>query len=128
MNLLTDTLPETIKVGDIDYPIETDYRAALRIMLAFEDNELADQEKQIIVLANLFTEHVPDDLDAALTAATWYLNCGETPKQADDSQRLVSFSKDARFPPMPPIVSNCRTRFPASFSSCTTASGLGMTP
>lgn len=96
MNLLTDALPMTVAINGTEYPIDPDFRSALRTMLAFEDMELLDNEKQLIMLDNLFLDGIPDDIDNAILAAAWFLNCGETSKESD-GPRLFSFTRDARF-------------------------------
>lgn len=67
--------------------------------MAFEDNELTPQEKQIILLANLYRK-LPNNTEYAMVKAHEFLNGGET-KKSDDSQempqRYYSFSKDANF-------------------------------
>jgi hypothetical protein len=97
MNILTEALPDTVEIDGIDYPINTDYRAALRIILAFEDSELTDYERQVILLSGLYPE-APPNLTGALEKAKLFLNGGEIGE--DDSPpgpRVYSFSKDANF-------------------------------
>jgi hypothetical protein len=76
MNILTEALPDTVEIDGIDYPINTDYRAALRIILAFEDSELTDYERQVILLSGLYPE-APPNLTGALEKAKLFLNGGE---------------------------------------------------
>lgn len=95
MNILIDALPLSVMVGDVEVPVNTDFRACLRSIMAFEDGDLTNDEKQMVLLANLFDE-IPTDLGGALTAASWFLNCGETIEE-DDRPRLFSFTKDASF-------------------------------
>lgn len=99
MNILTDALPESVTITDTEYQLCTDFRACLKIIMAFEDNELTPQEKQLILLGNLYSV-VPDDLQVALERANWFLNGGKETDNADDvieNHRVYSFSKDANF-------------------------------
>ena len=98
MNVLVDALPDAVEIGGIEYPIETDFRAALRVILAFEDDELTGFEKQAVLLDNLYPER-PHDLQGALEQAIKFLNGGQgqDEEDSDDSLRLYSFSKDAGF-------------------------------
>ena len=95
MNILVQELPETVEVAGEAVPIRTDFRAALRVMLAYEDPELTPQEKQLVMLANLYPE-LPDDVGAAIEAGIRFLNGGEVGPD-EDGPRLCSFSNDANF-------------------------------
>jgi len=101
MNILTDRLPEAIRIEDRVYPINSDYRDCLRIIMAFEDNELTPIEKQWLVLDNLYPERpASEDLQEALNKGIRFLNGGEETEDDEglsSAKRIFSFSKDARF-------------------------------
>lgn len=66
--------------------------------MAFEDEELAGYEKQMIMLQNTYPV-IPDNVNEAAKQAIWFLNGG---KESDDKNsislmRLYSFAKDASF-------------------------------
>lgn len=94
MNLLVDALPETVTVSHTEYKCRSDFRTCIRIMLAFEDNALTNQEKQIIMLRNLYIE-MPLDMQEAITRANWFLNGGKENSDDDPGPRVFSFAKDA---------------------------------
>jgi hypothetical protein len=96
VNILTDTLPDTVAIDHTEYRIETDFRTCLRVIMAFEDNELTPQEKQIILLSSVFVD-LPTDIEQAITQAMWFLNGGATSEQDAAPMRLYSFAKDAQF-------------------------------
>jgi len=99
MNILVDAPPESITIADTEYQLNTDFRACLKIIMAFEDNELTPQEKQLVLLGNLYSV-VPNDLTAALERANWFLNGGKenTPDENPTSPvRVYSFAKDGNF-------------------------------
>ena len=99
MNILVDRLPESVEIGGKSYPIETDFRACLRTIMACEDAELTGYEKSQVILFNLFLE-VPDDIAAALEKAQWFLDGGERQqdqKQEEQRPRVYSFTKDSKF-------------------------------
>jgi len=99
MNILVDEQPQSVLIPPTEYPINTDFRACIKIITAFEDNELTPQEKQLILVNNLYSV-VPGDLQAALDRANWFLNGGKEKSNADGTQenhRVYSFSKDANF-------------------------------
>jgi hypothetical protein len=78
--------------------IETDFRAALRVILAFEDPDLADMEKGLILMGNLYKTQ-PGNLAAAFAQGVKFLNggIGGEEEKEDLSLRLFSFEKDAGF-------------------------------
>jgi hypothetical protein len=63
--------------------------------MAFEDNDLTPQEKQIILLSMLYPT-IPPDTQIAIEKANLFLNGGEI-GEVKDGPRLYSFSKDANF-------------------------------
>ncbi|MEG2435292.1 MAG: Gp15 family bacteriophage protein [Ruthenibacterium sp.] len=87
-------LPRYVTVHRKKYNLNTDYRTALRILAAFEDAELADLEKQGIMLKLLY-QNVPPDESEAVRLALLFLNCGETQTETDDTPPLYSFTADA---------------------------------
>ena len=90
-------MPTSLLIANTEYKIDSDFRACLRIILAFEDNELTPQEKQIILLSILFAK-LPNDIRQALEKANWFLNGGEVNNKENENEfRLCSFSKDAKF-------------------------------
>jgi hypothetical protein len=97
LNILLDDLPDAVEIDGQDYQIETDYRDAIRVILAFEDDELTTSEKQAVLLS-LYKEPVGDVAKASRQAVK-FLNGGETSEGDDNSHpyRLYSFSKDANY-------------------------------
>ena len=78
--------------------INTDFRFCLKTILAFENNELTEEEKIYILLMNMYgaipTEHIQEYIDKAI----WFLNCCEDePKDAKENPRLYSFEKDSKY-------------------------------
>jgi len=97
MNILIEQLPTAVEIDGQDVPIETDFRACLRVILAFEDDELTDVERAGVLIENLYPEP-PANLQAAYLMGVKFLNGGETPDQGGDpGPRLYSFSQDARY-------------------------------
>jgi hypothetical protein len=96
MNILINQFPEIVTINGREIPLNTDFRACLHTMLAFEDPQLTMNEKQAVLLSNLYLEP-PDDLRGAMKKAQWFLNMGQESKESDGGPRLYSFSKDAPF-------------------------------
>lgn len=93
MNLLIDTLPTSLEVNGKDYPIRSDFRDCLRVLIACADNELTSQEKCLVVLGNIYLE-VPDDLEEASNKANWFLNGGKD-NTVSTGESLFSWDKDS---------------------------------
>jgi hypothetical protein len=83
-------------VDDREYPIETDFRTCLRVIMAFEDTELTSLEKQIVLLENLYPER-PENLSKAFEQGVKFLNGGKRGEEEKEglSLRLFSFERDA---------------------------------
>lgn len=96
MNPLIDKLPTKIKVGDEIIDINADFRNCLKIILAYEDEDLTIQEKHLIMIQRLY-KIVPKDIETAILQGIKFLNCGETFQNTTDKQRIYSFCKDAKY-------------------------------
>ena len=96
MNLLIEELPEAVEIDGIEYPINTDFRACLRVISAYEDNDLTAYEKHAILLANLYPKP-PHDMAKAIEQAIKFLNGGSTTNDDEigAALRLYSFKQDA---------------------------------
>ncbi len=84
--IFLDGLPETLNVDGAEYQINTDYRAILKYdrMLSGEV-----EGKTIYEALKLIYVQVPGNVDAAITAANWFVNCGrKEPKSAPPNKVL----------------------------------------
>lgn len=96
-NLLVEELPSAVEIDGVEYAINTDYRAAMRVILAFEDEELTGMEKQVVMLQNLYPV-IPPNTEQAIKMAGKFLNGGEDGGEDKGSHpRLYSFSQDSNF-------------------------------
>lgn len=97
MSILTDQLPTAIEIGGREYEIDTDFRTCLRVIMAFEDPELAVVEKQAVLVTNLYPVP-PPDFETAYREGVRFLNLGKHAEEGDGDDpgpRLYSFSQDA---------------------------------
>lgn len=90
-------LPKSLIVEDKEYPIRSDYRDILTILLAFNDPLLDDEEKSFVFMSVLFpdfpnieTEHVESLYKQGLE----FIDAG-VPKGRDSSEPLVYWEQDA---------------------------------
>lgn len=99
MNILVEQLPSAVEIDGQEWPINTDFRACLRVIMAFEDGDLTTQEKQVVLLENLYPS-LPSNVPEAFRLGIKFLNGGETvdgESEGEFSLRLYSFEKDASF-------------------------------
>lgn len=100
MNVLTDKFPTKIKVKDKILKINSDFRNCIKIIQAFEDDELYDEEKYLILIKRLYVDEVnEEDLEEAIMKGIKFLDLGEESKDTDEkpSKRLYSFIKDDNY-------------------------------
>lgn len=101
MNVLTDVFPTKTIIDGKEYNLNTDFRTCLQIILAFEDEEIFDFEKVDIMLELLYgKDNIPDNREMAIEKAVLFLDGGESEenkKVGKSSDRLYSFSKDAKY-------------------------------
>ena len=103
MSILTDTLPDAVEIEGKEFAINTDFRDCLKVVMAFEDEELTGFEKQMILLQVMYPVK-PDDTEKAIEMAVKFLdgNADGDGEKADETPdenpvRLFSWAKDANF-------------------------------
>ena len=90
-------LPEYVIVSGVEYPIRTDYRAALDIIAALNDPELTDEDRAAVVLGIFYEDAVPDNWQKALDRCFWFISGGEEQREQKSGPRLVDWEKDFRW-------------------------------
>lgn len=98
-NVLIDRLPTNVEVDGQRYVVDSDFRTCLRVILAFEDPELTNAEKQMVMLENLYPT-LPENVTEAFTQGLWFLDGGGSPDDKNGSEngrRVYSFEKDAPY-------------------------------
>lgn len=97
MNLLTDKLPEAVLIDGKKYYLNTDFGTCIKIILAFEDNDLVGIEKSAVLVDLLYKEK-PKNIGKAIELGVRFLDGGEAQSgDGDSSMRLYSFAKDANY-------------------------------
>jgi hypothetical protein len=95
VNLLVDELPDAVEIDGKEYLLNTDFRNCLNVILAYEDENLTDYEKQVIMLRNLYPV-IPDNTEIAIEKALVFMDGGEQAKSEGIAKpRIYSFSKDS---------------------------------
>lgn len=90
-------LPQTLKVCNRDYAIRSDFRDILKIIAAYNDKDLSDQEKVFVCLSRIYKDldKMPRDKDTyseAFTAATAFMECNLSNDRP--SPKVVNWEKD----------------------------------
>lgn len=75
MNILIDTLPETVMVGGQEYEIRTDFRISVMFELLMQDESL-NNRKRIEKALVLYYPEIPRDYEEAVEALLWFYRCG----------------------------------------------------
>ena len=91
-------LPETLEVGGCNYEIRTDYRDILRIIEAFNDPDLKNEEKLYICLYILYPdleEIPPEDYREAYQRAIWFIDLGDIPEDKPKA-RVMDWEQDEK--------------------------------
>lgn len=91
-------LPRTISVNGVNYEIRTDFRDVIKIITAFNDPELEDEEKVYVCLFILyidFDEIPKDDYEAAYKAALDFIDYG-TDGSEKRNPRLMDWEQDEK--------------------------------
>lgn len=88
-------LPKKLSVNNCEYAIRSDFRDVLKIVCAFSDPELKDEEKIYVCLLILFEEFEnmsQSDYGAALSAALDFIDHGM--KDSVKSPRTMDWEQD----------------------------------
>lgn len=93
MNILTDKLPEGVKVNGTFFYLNTDFRAGVE----FEEMLEKGEENIFALLRPYFPGGCPEDIAGAFEAAVTFYCCGErkTEESTTKTKRAYSFSVDA---------------------------------
>lgn len=86
-------LPTALEIDGKSYEIRTDYRVALMIFQAYNDPDITQIEKALTCLECLFKE-VPDNAEAALEKAAWFLDGGSNVKLKELPVKTIDWEQD----------------------------------
>lgn len=86
MNFLTENLPESVIVGGRTVPINTDFRAGIRLELWSLDDKLNAER----LLTNYYGNRWPEPYDEAVKAAIWFYRCGKEPEKEDETKQKLN--------------------------------------
>lgn len=95
--MITYDLPTSLEIGGVGYPIRSDFRAILDILIAASDPELDDLGKAIVMLQIMFPDWEkipPEHIEEACKKACDFIDCGKK----DDGKpkpRMIDWEQDA---------------------------------
>ncbi len=90
-------LPESLKIGGVEYSIRSGYRAVLDVCAALTDPKLSGQEKTLSAMCAFYPQYEdipPDCWDEAMKKLCWFIDCGQEPHGGRKSPRLVDWEQD----------------------------------
>lgn len=90
------SLPTSLDVNGATYPIDSDYRAVLTALVAYDDPDLTESEKMELLLDNIyldFRQIPPQDIAEAYKAAVAFIDHGQEPD--GKSARSMDWEQDA---------------------------------
>lgn len=86
-------LPQSLTVGGRDYPIRSDFRVALTIFEAYNDDALPLSVKARTAVECLYKE-IPEEIEEAYRRAVWFLDGGDMPKSKQAPGRTMDWEQD----------------------------------
>lgn len=90
-------LPKSLKVNDKNWAIRSDFRVALNIFEAFNDFELNDRERTIVMLDSLYEDFKnmhSNDYEEAIKQALWYLDGGKNYENVNNTKKVMDWEQD----------------------------------
>lgn len=91
-------LPRSVRVNGKNYRARTDYRDIIKILLAFSDPELEDNEKLYVCLYVFYRDFdrlQPKDYEEALKQALAFIDQGDGEENKRPSPRVMDWEQDA---------------------------------
>lgn len=76
MNILLDTLPETVEIDGRVYFVDTDFRTMIILEKIIMDASMDSRERVERVIDLVFSDEKPTDLEAAVNSAMDIYSCG----------------------------------------------------
>lgn len=88
-------LPQSLEVAGKDYPIRTDFRAILDILIAQNDSDLSEDMRAFVLLKILFKELPPEQyLQQAYERACFFIDA-QVPGNDKKAIRVMDWEQDA---------------------------------
>lgn len=95
MGFLTESLPTSLTINGVEYPINTDFRAVLRYNEMLKGNT-EDVDYMIECMRCIYQE-IPGDIAAALERLNWFMQCGKAEKKHRPSNKVLGINSNLPF-------------------------------
>lgn len=79
MNILIDSLPESVEVDGENFEINSDFRTSILFEIMMQDNEV-DERNKIINALNLYYPVIPENKEEAVKKILWFYRGGKEDK------------------------------------------------
>lgn len=90
-------LPTSLNISGVDFSIRTDFRVIIDILIAWNDPELDEQAKAVVMLQILYEDWQdipPEHLVEACQKASEFIDCGQTDDSNKPKPRLMDWEQD----------------------------------
>lgn len=74
MGILSSSLPTSVMINGVEYPIRSNFRTMIKFEELMQDPDVTDQDKVWLAL-RLFYPEIPDDMDQAVEQLLWFYRC-----------------------------------------------------
>lgn len=100
-SILTNKLPVDIKINEVLYKINSDYRTSIIFANYIQEHEELT-EKDIIYILNLYYPVIPEDIEQAINYIFWFYRCGEDEKEGNststgNNKRIFDYEADGQY-------------------------------
>lgn len=89
--------PTKVDINGKIYPINTDYRVALKCLEIADDEEISDEERILAILYLLFGFIPEDNQELFIEKAKNFLQCNEPTKKHQDRGKDMDFQQDMKY-------------------------------
>lgn len=94
MSRVFENPPSSVKVGNDNFKINTDFKIWIKICDLLEDDNLSDVDKMISVLILGYKEKMPKNPTEAFDALMNFYSCGKGNSNKKSTQRAIDFKMD----------------------------------
>lgn len=97
MNFVLEKLPTAVRIDGAVYEINTDFRNCLKILRAFDADELTETEKLTVLIRRLY-KTIPNNTASAILQGLKFLNLGKEMNSAQRTQlKVYDLDKDSNY-------------------------------
>ena len=90
------TLPTTVNIDGVDYPIRSDFRVILELMEALNDAELTNEEKAECLIVMFYPDGCGTNAQKAVDACLEFIDMGKSDKHKP-KPRLMDWERDFNY-------------------------------